>query len=264
MPSHAIESPATNFSSFFNGVDKQGSIQKETDTILQIMMRAGCKMERTLFRIVFFGETVNLTCATSDNDVLSENGLRVHMIHHILHIWCIKRLITHELPHLTAIQTKHPRLQFAPHGPLWPGIFMCAMKILSNINKSFATNIVTENLAKILQPLTWFYLIPTHQPSLAAAKVNPEVRTLIDFMFDYGSKKFQAVRRFVAPWWLWQYDDISGIINAHLRLELFISRKRFWCILQDSMLLGLIIQNTKCPWLRSRNSLHSSHLDPDE
>ena len=85
MPSHAIESPATN-SIFFNGVDKQGSIQKETDTILQIMMRAGCKMERTLFRIVFFGETVDLTCATSDNDVLSENGLRVHMIHHILHI----------------------------------------------------------------------------------------------------------------------------------------------------------------------------------
>ena len=86
MPSHAIESPATN-SFFFNGVDKQGSIQKETDTILQIMMMiAGCKIERTLFRIVFFGETVDLTCATSDNDVLSENGLRVHMIHHILHI----------------------------------------------------------------------------------------------------------------------------------------------------------------------------------
>ena len=142
-------------------------------------------------------------------------------------------------------------------------IHVCNEDIFKH-QQSFATNIVTQNLAKILQPLTWFHLIPTHQPSLAAAKVNPEVRTLIDFMFDYGSKKFQAVRRFVAPWWLWQYDDISGIINAYLRLELFISRKRFWCILQDGMLLGLIIQNTKCPWLRSTNSLHSSHLDPDE
>ena len=79
-----------------------------------------------------------------------------------------------------------------------------------------------ERLAKILQPLTWFHLIWTHQPSRVPANVNPGVHTLT-FCWTTGPNN-QAVRRFVAQWWL-SHDDVSGIINHHLRLQLFILRK---------------------------------------
>ena len=96
-----------------------------------------------------------------------------------------------------------------------------------------------ERLAKILQPLTWFHLSWTHQPSLVPTKVNPGVHTLT-FCWTTGPNN-QAVRRLVAQWWL-SHDDVSGIINHHLRLQLFILRKAVWCTLKD-MLLGLN-QNT--------------------